>query len=216
MSEIIWKDLPSVSSGKYYQRIDDPHQTHALYGVNIENVPKYKEYLKSHGAKKFRVVKNRYGYGIICFEWVRDYAAEEKKRQEKILVQEKWNNAKLIVDSSEYGKIANKDSYLYSRMVQYIRDGEISINVLNAHHVDELMSADNFKSKDYSRIYDIICKSIKNSGKLLVENIDYSKAISLATQMSNKIKSGEKMLARKTAAENLGLGFIARCFNMKN
>ena len=46
---MIWKKLPAVESGMYYQRLYDPHQTHGLYGVRVDDVPHWKEYLKENG-----------------------------------------------------------------------------------------------------------------------------------------------------------------------
>ena len=75
MSNVIWKELPPVNSNMYYQTLWDPYQTHGLYGVSVNDVPYWKEYLKKHGAKRFRVVKNPYGRAIICFAWQVDKEA---------------------------------------------------------------------------------------------------------------------------------------------
>ena len=215
MSNIIWKALPSVSSGMYYQTLFDPHQTHGLYGVRVDDVQYWKDFLKKHGGKKFRVVKNCYGNAIICFAWQVDKEAMEAQRQREILAKEKSDKARAIIDNTLFGKSVSKESMLYERMTHYIEDSRISVNVLNVHHIDELMTPDMFNSKDYQRIYDIICKSKKEGyyGKSLIENLDINKARHYATLMSNKIKSSEKKMARKTAAQNLGFGFIAECFN---
>lgn len=212
--DMIWKKLPAVESGMYYQTLYDPHQTHGLYGVRIGEVPRWKEYLKEHGAKKFRVVKNQYGFAIICFAWQPDSEAMEAQRQREILAKEKSDKARAILDTTLFGKSVSKTSMLYERMTQYVEDSKISINVLNARHIDELMTSEMFKSKDHQRIYDIVCKAKKDgyNGQTLIENLNISKARQYATVMSNKIKSAEKKLARKTAAQELGFGFIAECF----
>ena len=211
---MIWKKLPAVERGMYYQRLFDPHQTHGLYGVRVDDVPRWKEYLKENGAKKFRVVKNQYGFAIICFAWQADSDAMEAQRQREILAKEKSDKARAILDTTLFGKSVSKTSMLYERMTHYVEDSRISINVLNARHVDELMTPEMFKSKDHQRIYDIICKAKKDgyNGQTLIENLNIGKAQQYATVMSNKIKSAQKKLARKTAAQELGFGFIAECF----
>lgn len=214
MSNIIWKKLPSVNSNMYYQTLFDPHQTHGLYGVRVDDVPYWKEYLKKHGAKKFRVVKNQYGFAIICFAWQVDSEAMEARRQREMLAKEKSDKARAIIDTTLFGKSVSKTSMLYERVTRYVEDSQISVNVLNAHHIDELMTPEMFKSKDHQRIYDIVCKAKKDgyNGESLIENLNISKARQYASTMSNKIKSAEKKLARKTAAQELGFGFIAECF----
>ncbi len=211
---VIWKELPAVNSNMFYEPLWDPHQTHGLYGVRVDDVPYWKEYLKKHGAKKFRVVKNRYGRAIICFAWQVDKEAMEARRQKEILAKEKADKARAIIDTTLFGKSVSKKSMLYERITRYVEDSKISVNVLNARNIDELMTPEMRNSKDYQRIYDIIRKTRKERyyGASLIENIDINKARHYATLMSNKIKSTEKKLARKIAAQNLGFGFIAECF----
>ena len=52
----------------YIQTIFDPIQTHALYGVHKDDALEAKRLLKEAGASSFRVVKNRFGFAIICFK----------------------------------------------------------------------------------------------------------------------------------------------------
>ena len=54
--------------GSYVQTIFDPIQTHALYGITKSQKDDAIEELKEIGAKRFRVVNNRYGFSIICFK----------------------------------------------------------------------------------------------------------------------------------------------------
>lgn len=54
--------------GSYVQNIFDHIQTHALYGIPKEDVSRAKEELGNIGAKRFRMVKNSYGFYIICFK----------------------------------------------------------------------------------------------------------------------------------------------------
>jgi hypothetical protein len=59
------------SNPKYYvQPIFDPNQTHAVYGVGNDpaEINEVKRKLKEYGATLFRVVKNGYGFAIICFK----------------------------------------------------------------------------------------------------------------------------------------------------
>ena len=139
MSNIIWKKLPSVDSNMFYEPLFDPHQTHGLYGVRVDDVPYWKEYLKKHGAKKFRVVKNHYGRAIICFAWQVDKEAMAERRQKEILAKEKADKARAIIDTTLFGKSVSKKSYLYERMTHYVEDSRISVNVLNARDIDELI-----------------------------------------------------------------------------
>jgi cellobiose-specific phosphotransferase system component IIA len=213
MRDIIWKKLPSVSSGMFYQTLFDPHQTHGLYGVQVDDVPYWKEYLKKHGAKKFRVVKNCYGKAIICFAWQVDNEAMEKIRLEKIKAEEEMNYAKEIVRNSEFGKfIENANESQFNFIARKIQQKKISAKLLNIHHMDEIMSAEKFADKNYQRIYDIILKSSKGN-TFVVNDLNFIKATELACQMAKKIKSPEKMLARKNAALDLGFLFLADCFN---
>ena len=47
----------------------DPIQTHAVYGVLVENVAALKEGLRAQGATKFRIVKTGIkGIVIVCFK----------------------------------------------------------------------------------------------------------------------------------------------------
>ena len=73
----MFKPLPSLPESRmYFQKLFDPIQTHGLYGIYKEEVERYKEWLKSFGAKRLRVVKcnNCKGnpYAIICFKWVKE------------------------------------------------------------------------------------------------------------------------------------------------
>ena len=65
------KELNDVTyqfRGSYIQTIFDPIQTHALYGVMKDDAPKAKKLLKEAGASRFRVIKNNFGFAIICFK----------------------------------------------------------------------------------------------------------------------------------------------------
>lgn len=54
----------------YIQPLFDPVQTHAVYGVRNDpaEVNEVKRKLKENGASRFRVVKNAYGFAIVCFK----------------------------------------------------------------------------------------------------------------------------------------------------
>ena len=61
-------DLCKMHPGSYYQKIYDPIQTHAIYGVAKSDKDSIVKSLKSIGAKKFRTVQpNAKGLTIICF-----------------------------------------------------------------------------------------------------------------------------------------------------
>jgi hypothetical protein len=212
---IIWKKLPSVNSGMYYQTLFDYVQTHGLYG--IQNTPseisRWKNYLKEHGATKFRVVKNDYGKAIICFCWVRDEVAECKKYSEKILAEEKHRIAEIVVKNSGYGKFYEQYSNAYlSPAIADIRDRLISSKILEVKNLEDLMSESDFKDKDMFRIYGIIEKSLKRQEAYLYADIDWDKARKQAYKMADAITSAEKMIARKIAAEKLGFFKIAKYF----
>lgn len=59
------------NSSYYVQKLDDPVQTHAVYGVTNSpaDIQLVKDVLKSKGANRFRVVKNDFGKAIICFKY---------------------------------------------------------------------------------------------------------------------------------------------------
>ena len=59
--------FPYGSRGRYIQTIFDPIQTHALYGITADELPKFKEKLKKLGARKFRTC-GRKGFKILCFK----------------------------------------------------------------------------------------------------------------------------------------------------
>lgn len=54
--------------GYQVQELFDPVQTHAVYGVPHEQADEVKQRLKQLGAVRFRMVKNRYGFTIVCFK----------------------------------------------------------------------------------------------------------------------------------------------------
>lgn len=75
-----FQPLPELSwayyQNCYFQTLFDPVQTHGLYGLTENNLQQAKDWLKSLGAKRFRVVKCRSmidrkdnGYRILCFQW---------------------------------------------------------------------------------------------------------------------------------------------------
>ena len=61
-------DVISQFQGSYIQTLNDPIQTHALYGVLTSDITNAKLALSQQGATRFRVVKNSYGFAIICFK----------------------------------------------------------------------------------------------------------------------------------------------------
>ena len=54
--------------GFQVQELFDPVQTHAVYGVPHNQADEVKQRLKELGAVRFRMVKNRYGFTIVCFK----------------------------------------------------------------------------------------------------------------------------------------------------
>ena len=55
--------------GIYQQSLFDPVQTHGVYGLTKNTLPKVKEYLKANGATRFRTVKaNGAGFFILCYK----------------------------------------------------------------------------------------------------------------------------------------------------
>ena len=56
-----------LPDGTYIQKLFDPIQSHAIYGVDVKDAPEMKDKLKQCGAFKFRVIKNVYNKAVICF-----------------------------------------------------------------------------------------------------------------------------------------------------
>lgn len=58
----------------YQQKLFDPVQTHAVYGLTEHTLPRVKEELKKKGATRFRVVKCKLhnnkpnGWQILCYK----------------------------------------------------------------------------------------------------------------------------------------------------
>ena len=62
-----WYDRESI----YQQSLFDPIQTHGVYGLTKDTLPKVKDFLKSKGATRFRTVKaNGKGLFILCYKTV--------------------------------------------------------------------------------------------------------------------------------------------------
>ena len=58
-----------ILDGEYTQKLFDPVQTHAVYGVTLSRVDKVKEIIKKHGGKRLRMVTaNCKAFRIICFK----------------------------------------------------------------------------------------------------------------------------------------------------
>lgn len=57
----------NIGNGTYVKELFDPVQTHAVCGVNINDVDHVKAILKEAGAVRFRVVKNG-NFAIVCFK----------------------------------------------------------------------------------------------------------------------------------------------------
>ena len=57
-----------IFSKCYMQKIYDPKQDFAMYGLTESNVNSAKMMLKDKGGQYFRVVKNRYKSYILCFK----------------------------------------------------------------------------------------------------------------------------------------------------
>ena len=64
------KSLKTLSSKYTVGKIYDYIRTHAVYGVpnNPDAINRVKEVLSKNGATKFKVVKNDYGFAIVCFK----------------------------------------------------------------------------------------------------------------------------------------------------
>ncbi len=55
--------------GAYHQKLHDPVQTHAIYGISKTSKDEVKAKLKAMGAKKFRSVQpHAKSLTIICFD----------------------------------------------------------------------------------------------------------------------------------------------------
>jgi hypothetical protein len=59
--------------GTYIQKLFDPVQTHAIYGVSAESLLSVKKELKEAGATHFRVLTPRSAkyLRIICFKYLK-------------------------------------------------------------------------------------------------------------------------------------------------
>ena len=53
--------------GHYVQTLFDPVQTHAVYGVTEDTIATVKANLMKAGANRFRIIKNKFGFRIVCF-----------------------------------------------------------------------------------------------------------------------------------------------------
>lgn len=51
----------------YQQSLFDYVQSHAVYSLTDYTLPLVKEYLKSKGAKRFRTLKGKNGWHILCY-----------------------------------------------------------------------------------------------------------------------------------------------------
>ena len=68
IEEYLGKLYPNnYGNGKYYKRLFDPVQSHAIYGLTDINVDKEKEKLKKLDARNFRIVKSSV-FRILCFD----------------------------------------------------------------------------------------------------------------------------------------------------
>ena len=54
--------------GSSIQKIFDPCQTHAIFGIDKSDKEKAKTMLKEAGASRFRISTNKFGFAIICFK----------------------------------------------------------------------------------------------------------------------------------------------------
>lgn len=67
-----------IYSKCYIQKIYDPKQDFAMYGLTESTVNSAKKMLKKRGGQYFRVVKNRYKSYILCFKIKNDILLEKK------------------------------------------------------------------------------------------------------------------------------------------
>lgn len=58
--------IKNYNSSSYMMSLFDPVQTHAVYGLSLDDVSIIKQSLKKQGAKQFRLLKNK-GFPILCF-----------------------------------------------------------------------------------------------------------------------------------------------------
>ena len=60
--------ITSINRGIYIQKIYDPIQTHAVYGITKEDLDKVKKVLTDYKCSRFRTVKTRTNFIILCFK----------------------------------------------------------------------------------------------------------------------------------------------------
>lgn len=89
-------------------------------------------------------------------------------------------------------------------------------NLLNNKSLTKLVKYDFNGQKDNDRIVNILRKSLKTYYKEAVDilpwMIDINKAQTFAENMNKSITGEDKRAARKKAAEDLGVNYIANCF----
>lgn len=137
MSETEWLNYKYGGNGRYVQGLFDKVQTHGLYGITKDRVDTWKESLSNNkGISRFRVVKNSYGYAIICFKYDRSKdesyqeavdgeAAREKAAAEKF--EEEVKNADTSKYSTDQKHIDKMKAYFNKhsdpeRLVKSIKD----------------------------------------------------------------------------------------------
>lgn len=68
MGNYLNKIVKRINSSYYVQPIHDPVQDYGVYGVRIEDSSIIVQKLKDIGAKRFRIIKNKYGSAVIAFD----------------------------------------------------------------------------------------------------------------------------------------------------
>lgn len=117
MSDTEWLNSLYGGSGRYIQSVFDNVQTHALYGINRDDVNDWKETLsKNKGITRFRKVNaNSKYYAILCFKYDRSKDEKYKDALDGEAAREKAAAEKFADD------VKNADTSKYSTDDKHIK-----------------------------------------------------------------------------------------------
>lgn len=204
----------SAYYGKYVDTTLDPKATHALYGVNDDEVDFYKEKIKSIGGKYIRVVGRDSKYRrIIHFrltitpqeELEVKMALEKQKRYQQAYESklEEINMSILLMNAGATDEVGKKN------FASYLLNGDLDPLL----PFESYVFIDDPKDKDERRIYDIIRKAnVDHPGCVGMVTTAKWEMIELAKRMNKSITDEDKRARRHAACLKYGLNFLAKYF----
>lgn len=199
---------------KYVQLVYDPYDTHALYGVHVDEVDKFKERIKSIGGKYIRVVSAQWkGFKIICFALEitpQEALAVKMEKEQKERYQQAWDSkfaeieASILLPNAGATNLSGKKNFC-----TYLLNGDLDPLL----PFESYVFIDQPTDKDEKRIFDIIEKANRGKpGCVGMVTINRYKMYDLAVQMNKAITDEDKRMRRKAACLKYGLKFLAKCF----